>query len=76
MTPERAFLDAVTATATYYAAKGDAIAAVIARRAPSCETLEDFDRRVAPALEEYGQDIPEPLRLLMRDRPAEVACGS
>lgn len=75
MTAAEAFLRAVAATSVFYAERGSTIAGVIARRAPACGTLDEYDRLLAPALVEYGDDVPEPLRLLMLDRPV-VPCVS
>lgn len=65
----RAFAAAVAAVSTYYAARGDALATVCARRATVCEGVADVERLVLPALDEYGDDLPEALRVLLRDPP-------
>lgn len=70
------YLVAVAAVAAHYAERGSPTAAVVARRAPACRTLDDFDRTIAPALDEYGDDLPEPLRALLADRPTGAPCAS
>lgn len=69
----REFVAAIAAVSSYYAARGDALAGVVARRAVVCEKLADVERLVLPALAEYGDELPEALRVLLRDPPPPEA---
>lgn len=66
------FLLAICYTAEFYAANGNQIADVVARRTNACRgDLDQWKSLVAPLTEEYKDSIPEPLLMLMADAPVD-----